>query len=102
MYTLCIHLKTVIMHTCQKCGKPFAQKSHFTQHQKRKTPCVYLQESQPAPPPNNNVLRSRVHELGQYFTCNALLQSKVCEFIKNDPQVILEPSVGQGHLIQAL
>lgn len=102
MYTLCIHLKTVIMHTCQKCGKPFAQKSHLTQHQKRKTPCVYLQETQPTPPPNNNVLRSRLHELGQYFTCNALLQSKVCEFIKNDPQVILEPSVGQGHLIQAL
>lgn len=26
--------------TCEKCGKDFNSKSHYTQHQKRKTPCV--------------------------------------------------------------
>ena len=26
--------------TCEKCGKEFNSKSHYTQHQKRKTPCV--------------------------------------------------------------
>ena len=27
--------------TCEKCGKSFNSKSHYTQHQKRKTPCVH-------------------------------------------------------------
>ena len=26
--------------SCEKCGKEFNSKSHYTQHQKRKTPCV--------------------------------------------------------------
>ena len=26
--------------SCEKCGKEFNSKSHFIQHQKRKTPCV--------------------------------------------------------------
>ena len=26
--------------TCEKCGRGFNSKSHYTQHQKRKTPCV--------------------------------------------------------------
>ena len=27
--------------SCEKCGKEFNSRSHYTQHQKRKTPCVY-------------------------------------------------------------
>ena len=38
-------------------------------------------------------------KLGQYFTQNEGLQKKVFEFILNDPTNILEPSVGQGHLV---
>jgi len=26
--------------SCEKCGKEFNSKSHYTQHQKRKNPCV--------------------------------------------------------------
>ena len=26
--------------SCEKCGKEFNNKSNYTQHQKRKTPCV--------------------------------------------------------------
>lgn len=37
--------------------------------------------------------------LGQYFTRHIDLKNKVLEFIHNDPYVILEPSIGQGHLI---
>lgn len=33
-------------------------------------------------------------ELGQYFTKNLILLSKIDEFIRNNPKVILEPSVG--------
>ena len=42
------------------------------------------------------------HDLGQYFTTNEQLKKKVLEFILNDPEIILEPSVGQGDLVQYL
>ena len=38
--------------------------------------------------------------LGQYFTKNTELKEKVLEFIINNPNTILEPSVGQGDLVQ--
>lgn len=41
-------------------------------------------------------------QLGQYFTTNDILRNKVFEFILNNPDVILEPSVGKGHLIQTV
>ena len=28
-------------YNCDKCGKEFAQKSHYTQHINKKNPCVY-------------------------------------------------------------
>ncbi len=39
-------------------------------------------------------------KLGQYFTKNLILKEKVYEFIKNDPELILEPSMGQGDLVE--
>lgn len=39
------------------------------------------------------------HNLGQYFTTNNELKEKVFEFILNNPTNILEPSIGQGDLI---
>lgn len=39
-------------------------------------------------------------KLGQYFTASPLLQDKVFEFIKNSPEKILEPCVGQGDLVK--
>ena len=41
-------------------------------------------------------------ELGQFMTINETLQEKVISFIKNNPTKVLEPSVGQGHLILKL
>jgi adenine-specific DNA-methyltransferase len=40
------------------------------------------------------------HELGQYFTTHTKLKETVFEFILNNPTGILEPSIGQGDLIQ--
>jgi len=40
------------------------------------------------------------NKLGQYFTTDAGLQEKIYEFIKNKPSNILEPSIGQGNLIE--
>lgn len=39
------------------------------------------------------------NKLGQYFTTNNLLKEKIYEFILNNPSNILEPSIGQGDLI---
>ena len=42
------------------------------------------------------------HELGQYFTTNKELKNKVLEFVLNKPEIILEPSVGQGDLVEVI
>ena len=42
---------------------------------------------------------SNVKKLGQYFTKDISLQRKISEFILNDPEIILEPSVGRGDLL---
>ena len=41
-------------------------------------------------------------QLGQYFTTNKVLQQKVVSFIQNNPNEILEPSIGRGDLVQAV
>ena len=43
--------------------------------------------------------KGKKHEKGQYFTTNTFLKESVYKLIKNNPNVILEPSVGQGDLI---
>ncbi len=39
------------------------------------------------------------NNFGQYFTTNIQLKEKIIEFILNEPETILEPSIGQGDLI---
>ena len=39
-------------------------------------------------------------QLGQFFTINISLQQKIYEFILNNPNIILEPSVGRGDLVK--
>ena len=41
-------------------------------------------------------------DLGQYFTTNKQLRNKVSDLILNKPEIILEPSVGQGDLVQCV
>lgn len=43
---------------------------------------------------------SIIHEKGQYFTSNKYLQKCVFELIKNNSEIILEPSVGRGDLVE--
>jgi len=43
-----------------------------------------------------------IHELGQYFTTNPTLKNKVLELVMNNPNVILEPSCGQGDLVEVI
>jgi adenine-specific DNA-methyltransferase len=37
-------------HRCEKCGKEFNSRSHYTQHIKRKTPCIKVDSHTPPPP----------------------------------------------------
>ena len=41
-------------------------------------------------------------KLGQYFTTNDKLKEKVVEFVLNSPANILEPSIGQGDLVDCI
>jgi adenine-specific DNA-methyltransferase len=49
------------------------------------------------PPPKSNI-----HEKGQYFTSNTFLKQCVCDLVLNNPERVLEPSVGRGDLIDSL
>lgn len=50
----------------------------------------------------NYIMSDKMHNLGQYFTTCDILLEKMQEFIKNIPQVILEPSLGRGNMIDFL
>ena len=43
-----------------------------------------------------------IKEYAQYFTTHSLLHEKIAQFIRNEPDVILEPSVGRGDLLSAI
>ena len=44
-------------------------------------------------------INEKIKNLGQYFTINETLKEKIYEFILNNPENILEPSIGQGDLV---
>lgn len=48
---------------------------------------------------NENKSKNK-NNLGQYFTTDIILKEKIYEFILNDPSNILEPSIGQGDLVE--
>ena len=48
---------------------------------------------------NEKTIKEKKHEKGQYFTTNTFLKENVYKLIKNNPSIILEPSIGQGDLI---
>ena len=31
----------MVKYSCEKCGKPFTQKSHYTKHMSKKNPCIF-------------------------------------------------------------
>ena len=43
--------------------------------------------------------KNDAHSKGQYFTTNIYLKQCVYDLIQNNPDIILEPSIGQGDLI---
>ena len=52
---------------CEKCGKVFSQKGHFTNHQKRKRPCK---------PIENKVIEEKIQEKLQELSENGEIEIK--------------------------
>ena len=65
-------------YTCEKCGKVFSQKGHFTNHQKRKTPCK---------PIDNKVIEVKVQEKIQELSENGEIEIKNINLISNNQNI---------------
>ena len=103
-------------YTCERCLKEFSQKSHYDKHLNKKRPCqdnkgkiekvVENIISKKLIPNKRNIQldnnMKKCHDLGQYFTKDSTLKNKVLELVMNNPDIILEPSVGQGDLVQVV
>lgn len=96
----------MVTYCCDRCGKQFGQKGHYTVHMNKKNPCIHesklkeiissLIDDKMHPSPNKPALNLG---LGQYFTTDVSLKERVFAFIQHCPSDILEPSVGQGDLV---
>jgi adenine-specific DNA-methyltransferase len=101
----------MVKYTCERCGIIFKQKQHYQKHKDRKNKCVAIDEK------IGNIIdlkieekmnekkdikehKKSIHEKGQYFTTNSYLKDCVYKLINNKPNIILEPSVGQGDLVE--
>ena len=100
----------MVNYNCDKCGKQFSQKSHYKAHINKKNPCIneaklkeiistVIDEKKETNHLEESVPEKKKHDMGQYFTTHDVLRNKVFEFILNDPNNILEPSIGQGDLV---
>jgi adenine-specific DNA-methyltransferase len=95
----------MVKYTCEKCGREFQQKGHFTRHNTKTNPCI--QESK-----LNEIIEEKVKsvlsqndlehkkKMGQYFTISDALQQFVFDKVKHKGSNILEPSFGAGHLLK--
>jgi len=99
-------------YTCKRCGHIFKQNQHLQNHMNRKNQCIELDDK------IMNIVESQVqskikqlvsvdtqsiHDKGQYFTTNLFLKESVFNLISNQnnkASAILEPSVGQGDLVE--
>ena len=94
---------------CEKCGKIFSQKGHFTNHQRRKRPCK---------PVENKVIEKKVQEKIQELSENGEIEIKNKNLIynnensnthnmesilkKNIPRPLLKWVGGKGQIIDIL
>jgi len=95
----------MVKYTCEKCGREFQQKGHFTRHNTKVNPCI--QESK-----LNEIINEKVKnalgqndlehkkKMGQYFTISDDLQKFVFDKVKHKGSLMLEPSFGAGHLLR--
>ena len=93
-------------YSCERCLKEFGQKSHYNKHITKKNPCPNNAEKMKEmalkmiQEEKQKEMKKNIHDIGQYFTTNDMLRKTVYDFILNDSDCILEPSVGCGHLVE--
>ena len=95
----------MVKYTCEKCGREFQQKGHYTRHSTKTNPCI--QESKLNQIIDEKIKRSlnqneleHKKKMGQYFTISDDLQKFVFDKVKHKGSPILEPSFGAGHLLK--
>ena len=95
-------------YTCEKCGKIFSQKGHYTNHMKRKRPCK---------PPKNKIIEEKINEIaGNINETNTIpkitidiqnkegleylstIEDKSINLILTDPPYITSRKTGMGDL----
>lgn len=91
----------MVKYACERCGREFQQKGHFTRHNTRVIPCI--QESK-----LTEIIEEKVQaaldldhkkKMGQYFTVSDELQKFVFDKVRHVGSLMLEPSFGAGHLL---
>ena len=105
----------MVKYTCKRCGQAFKQNQHLQNHMTKKNKCIELEdkimnmvESQVESKIKQAISdgtcigidKKSIHEKGQYFTTNMFLKESVYNLILNQSSVILEPSIGQGDLVE--
>ena len=95
----------MVKYTCEKCGREFQQKGHFTRHNTKVNPCIQesklneiIDEKVKNALSQNNLEHKK--KMGQYFTISDDLQKFVFDKVKHKDSLILEPSFGAGHLLK--
>jgi adenine-specific DNA-methyltransferase len=95
----------MVKYTCEKCGREFQQKGHFTRHTTKVNPCIQesklkeiIDEKVKSAMSENHLENKK--KMGQYFTISDDLQKFVFDKVKHRGSLILEPSFGAGHLLK--
>jgi len=71
----------MVEYTCEKCGKTFKQKGHYTNHQNRKRPCK---------PIENKVIEEKVQEKIQELSKNGDIEIKNINIISTNQNSIID------------
>ena len=85
----------MVLYKCEKCGTQYTNKSQYNRHLNKKKTCNNIENEN-----EDEINNIKKHKFGQYFTKNIELKEKLYEFIFNNPDTILEPSIGRGDLIK--
>lgn len=90
-----------MIYTCDICIKNDYKKSNYDKLCKKNNEEVVYNKKLNSNIDNTHNMKMS-NSLGQYFTTNHELKNMVLKYVMNSPDIILEPSVGQGDLIQII
>jgi DNA (cytosine-5)-methyltransferase 1 len=78
----------MVKYSCEKCGKPFTQKSHYTAHIEKKNPCVFT-----------NIIDERIEKIiSDKFSILNMNQNKMKEEITVEPTITESPVITENKI----